>query len=46
MPVLVELISLPTYQDQEDLQKIYRDAPDDLFAPFVDASQLIETALT
>ncbi|GFM78512.1 hypothetical protein PSCICM_43310 [Pseudomonas cichorii] len=45
MPVLVGIINSPTYQDQEDLQKIYRDAPQWLFAPFTDAAQLIETSL-
>ena len=28
MPVIVELLNEATYQDQQDLQKIYRDAPD------------------
>ncbi|SHN15285.1 Acetyltransferase (GNAT) domain-containing protein [Pseudomonas asturiensis] len=45
MPVLVGLISSPTCQDQEDLHKIYRDAPPDLFPPFADAALLIENAL-
>ncbi|MFJ4142001.1 acetyl-CoA sensor PanZ family protein [Pseudomonas sp. NPDC089734] len=43
MPVLVGIINSPTYQDQEDLQKIYRDAPQALFSPFIDAPQLIKT---
>ncbi|GFM72938.1 hypothetical protein PSCICL_39300 [Pseudomonas cichorii] len=46
MPVLVGIINSPTYQDQEDLQKIYRDAPQWLFSPFTDAAQLIETTLS
>ncbi|RMQ42224.1 Acetyltransferase protein [Pseudomonas cichorii] len=46
MPVLVGIINSPTYQDQEDLQKIYRDAPQWLFSPFIDASQLIDATLT
>ena len=45
MPVLVGLLSSPTFQDQEDLQKIYLDAPADMFPPFFGAAQLIETTL-
>lgn len=45
MPIVVESLHSATYQDQEDLQKIYRDAPPWLFASFTDASQLIEAAL-
>ena len=45
MPIVVELPQSVTYQDQADLQKIYRDAPDWLFAPFRDATHLIETCL-
>jgi len=45
MPIVVESLQSATYQDQGDLQKIYRDAPPWLFAPFSDASQLIESAL-
>lgn len=45
MPVLVGLLSAPTFQDQEDLQKIYLDAPADMFPPFFGAAQLIETTL-
>lgn len=46
MPVLVEPLNILSYQDQEDLQKIYRDAPPGLFAPFTDASQLIDISLS
>ena len=28
MPIIVEPLNEATYQDQQDLQKIYRDAPD------------------
>ncbi|MCF5708829.1 GNAT family N-acetyltransferase [Pseudomonas syringae] len=45
MPVLVGLLSSPTFQDQEDLQKIYRDAPEDLLPPFTSATHLIDSAL-
>jgi len=45
MPVAVELLQNASYQDQQDLQKIYRDAPQWLFAPFADEAQLIESAL-
>ncbi len=45
MPVLVESLNALSHQDQEDLQKIYRDAPEGFFAPFADASQLIEASL-
>ncbi|VVM85844.1 PanD maturation factor [Pseudomonas fluorescens] len=45
MPVIVELLNEATYQDQQDLQKIYRDAPDWLFAPFASDLQLIEACL-
>jgi len=46
MPIVVESIHSATYQDQEDLQKIYRDAPEWLFAPFGDSQALIETGLS
>ena len=45
MPIIVELLNQATYQDQQDLQKIYRDAPDWLFAPFTGDLQLIESCL-
>lgn len=45
MPIIVELLHEATYQDQQDLQKIYRDAPDWLFAPFSGELQLIEGCL-
>lgn len=45
MPIVVASPSSVTYQDQGDLQKIYRDAPPEFFAPFRDASQLIESML-
>ncbi|WP_392893421.1 acetyl-CoA sensor PanZ family protein [Pseudomonas migulae] len=45
MPIIVELLDEATYQDQQDLQKIYRDAPDWLFAPFAGEAQLIEGCL-
>ncbi|WP_454833697.1 acetyl-CoA sensor PanZ family protein [Pseudomonas lini] len=45
MPIVVELLNQATYQDQQDLQKIYRDAPDWLFAPFTGDMQLIEDCL-
>ncbi|WP_077044196.1 acetyl-CoA sensor PanZ family protein [Pseudomonas sp. KK4] len=45
MPIIVELLNEATYQDQQDLQKIFRDAPQWLFAPFSGGEQLIETSL-
>lgn len=45
MPIVVESIKSATYQDQEDLQKIYRDAPDWLLTPFADGQHLIEAGL-
>ncbi|MFJ7284810.1 acetyl-CoA sensor PanZ family protein [Pseudomonas sp. NPDC099000] len=45
MPIKIELLHEATYQDQQDLQKIYRDAPDWLFAPFSGDLQLIEGCL-
>ncbi|MCD5978586.1 acetyl-CoA sensor PanZ family protein [Pseudomonas quasicaspiana] len=45
MPIVVEFLQSATYQDQADLQKIYRDAPSWLFTPFADAVQLIESCL-
>jgi ribosomal protein S18 acetylase RimI-like enzyme len=45
MPIIVEPLNEATYQDQQDLQKIYRDAPDWLFAPFSGDLQLIEGCL-
>lgn len=45
MPIIVEPLNHATYQDQQDLQKIYRDAPDWLFAPFANDLRLIEACL-
>ena len=45
MPIVVESLTEASYQDQQDLQKIYQDAPPWLFAPQADGQQLIETAL-
>ena len=45
MPIIVEALIEATYQDQQDLQKIYRDAPDWLFAPYSGEMQLIESCL-
>lgn len=45
MPIVVESLTDVTYQDQQDLQKIYSDAPTWLLEPFNDASQLITVSL-
>ncbi|WP_431495672.1 aspartate 1-decarboxylase autocleavage activator PanM [Pseudomonas brassicacearum] len=45
MPIVVELITDASCQDQQDLQKIYRDAPAWLFEPFSDATQMIAQCL-
>ncbi|EJM44812.1 acetyltransferase (GNAT) family protein [Pseudomonas sp. GM33] len=45
MPIIVEPLNQATSQDRQDLQKIYRDAPDWLFAPFSGEAQLIEDCL-
>ncbi|WP_030141482.1 aspartate 1-decarboxylase autocleavage activator PanM [Pseudomonas fluorescens] len=45
MPIVVEHLEQATHQDQQDLQKIYRDAPAWLFEPFSDATQLIGECL-
>jgi ribosomal protein S18 acetylase RimI-like enzyme len=45
MPIIVEPLNQATNQDQQDLQKIYRDAPEWLFAPFSGDAQLIEDCL-
>ncbi|APC16465.1 GNAT family N-acetyltransferase [Pseudomonas frederiksbergensis] len=45
MPIVVESLNEPSYQDQQDLQKIFHDAPRWLIAPFNDELQLIETSL-
>ncbi|RON10845.1 GNAT family N-acetyltransferase [Pseudomonas brassicacearum] len=45
MPIVVESLNEPSYQDQQDLQKIYHDAPHWLLAPFSDELQLIENSL-
>ncbi|RON83096.1 acetyl-CoA sensor PanZ family protein [Pseudomonas fluorescens] len=45
MPIVVQALNAANYQDQEDLRKIYRDAPDGLFAPFSGENDLIDSAL-
>jgi len=45
MPVTVQMLEDASYQDQQDLQKIYRDAPQWLFAPYSGDAQLIESSL-
>ncbi|CAI8917977.1 Acetyl-CoA sensor PanZ family protein [Pseudomonas sp. IT-347P] len=45
MPIVVEALNAANYQDQEDLRRIYRDAPDWLFAPFSGEDDLIDGAL-
>ncbi|MBV6824490.1 acetyl-CoA sensor PanZ family protein [Pseudomonas sp. PD9R] len=45
MPIIVESLNEATSQDQQDLLKIYRDAPDWLFTPFAADAQLIESCL-
>lgn len=45
MPIVVECLQSATYQDQGDLQKLYRDAPAWLLPPFADSLQLIERCL-
>jgi ribosomal protein S18 acetylase RimI-like enzyme len=45
MPIIVESLNVASYQDQQDLQKIYHDAPQWLFAPFAGDAQLIEACL-
>ncbi|KKA06789.1 acetyltransferase [Pseudomonas ogarae] len=45
MPIVVEPITDANCQDQQDLQKIYRDTPAWLFEPFGDATQLIAQCL-
>jgi ribosomal protein S18 acetylase RimI-like enzyme len=45
MPIIVESLQQITPQDQQDLQKIYRDAPDWLFSPFTGDEHLIEDCL-
>ncbi len=44
MPVILQTLENPSYQGQQDLQKIYRDAPAWLFAPFSGRAHLIESA--
>lgn len=46
MPIVVESVHRATYQDQQDLQKIYGDAPQWLLTPFADAQSLIESGLS
>ena len=45
MPVIVQTLEDACYRDQQDLQKIYRDALPWLFAPFSGDVDLIESAL-
>ena len=45
MPVTVQMLEDASYQDQQDVQKIYRDAPQWLFAPYSGDAQLIESSL-
>lgn len=45
MPIVVQALNAANYQDQEDLRKIYRDAPDWLFSPFSGEDDLIDSAL-
>lgn len=45
MPITVEVLNAANYQDQEDLQNIYRDAPQWLFAPYSGGDGLIDTEL-
>ncbi|WP_332765577.1 acetyl-CoA sensor PanZ family protein [Pseudomonas koreensis] len=45
MPITVQVLQDASYQDQQDLQKIYRDAPAWLLAPFSGESALIESSL-
>ncbi|MEZ1318687.1 acetyl-CoA sensor PanZ family protein [Pseudomonas fluorescens] len=45
MPIIVEPLNELTSQDQQDLQKIFHDAPQWLFAPFDDTAQLIASGL-
>ncbi|UCZ82125.1 PanM family protein [Pseudomonas sp. L5B5] len=45
MPIVVQALDPASHQDQQDLQKIYQDAPHWLFAPHDDARQLIASAL-
>ncbi|WP_460368764.1 acetyl-CoA sensor PanZ family protein [Pseudomonas sp. Tul1A2] len=45
MPIIVQALKDVSYQDQQDLQKIYRDAPQWLLAPFSAEAGLIESAL-
>jgi GNAT superfamily N-acetyltransferase len=45
MPIVVEQLNEAIRQDDQDLQKIYQDAPAWLFEPFSDATQLIGKCL-
>lgn len=45
MPIVVESLREASYQDQQDLQKIYQDAPHWLLEPAHDGQQLIESGL-
>jgi GNAT superfamily N-acetyltransferase len=45
MPIVVEHLHTASIQDRQDLEKIYSDAPSELFAPFASAVALIESGL-
>ena len=45
MPIVVEHLHAASDQDRQDLEKIYSDAPSELFAPFADAVALIDSGL-
>lgn len=45
MPLIVESLREASCQDQQDLQKIFHDAPPWLFTPFADAQSLINETL-
>ncbi len=46
MPVYFESAAQPSQQDLADLEKIYADAPDWLLAPYNNAAELINAALS
>ena len=46
MPVYFESATQPSQQDLADLEKIYADAPSWLFAPYADATALIQHGLS
>lgn len=46
MPVYIELpTEQPSQQDMDDLQKVFADMPEELLAPYTDASALLNQAL-